>query len=196
MYLLPFKCQGDTKRQRISEVNVAKTLLKATNFNKDSVHTQCILFKNVGDVFATDVMYLSNCLNKYFKTIRYDVDSLMKQKMIRIDDLVKNLGSTFWALSATCTRIDIVFNLYKEKSIKSNKRDRQSDGKGILTNVCPLIQPLSVEMKKFWALFDNKVSFQQIFIKWMKESQNEHTCLFLGGTHSEDETMHWRHATG
>ena len=77
MYLLPFNCQRDTKRQRISEVNVAKTLLKATNFNKDSVHTQCILFKNVGDVFAADVMYLSNCLNKSFKTIRYDVDSLM-----------------------------------------------------------------------------------------------------------------------
>ena len=99
------------------------------------------------------------------------------------------LGSTFRALSTTCTCIDIVFNLYKEKSIKSNKRDRQSDGKGILTNVCPLNQPLSVEMKKIWALFDNKVLFQQIFIKWMKESQNEHTCVFLGGSHSEDETM-------
>ena len=49
--------------------------------------------------------------------------------MIRIVDLVfhdllKNLGSTFQYLPATCTRIDIVLDLYKEKSIKSNGRDR------------------------------------------------------------------------
>ena len=80
-------------------------------------------------------------------------------------DLVRNLGSTFQSLSVTCTRIDIVFDLYKEKSIKSNERDRRSDGKGVLTNVYTLDQPLSVEMKKFWALSDNKVSLQQILIK-------------------------------
>ena len=71
------KCQGGTKEYCISEVNFAKTLLKAANFNKDSVHTQRILFKNVVDVFAGDVMYHSYCLNKYFKKFRYDVDSLM-----------------------------------------------------------------------------------------------------------------------
>ena len=31
----------------------------------------------MGDVFAADVMYHSNCLNKYFKKFCYDVDSLM-----------------------------------------------------------------------------------------------------------------------
>ena len=72
-----FKCQGDSKWYRISEVNVAKTLLKAASFNKDSVHTQCILFKIVGDVFAADVMYHSNCLNKNFKKFCHDVNSLM-----------------------------------------------------------------------------------------------------------------------
>ena len=80
-------------------------------------------------------------------------------------DLVRNLGSTFQSLSVTCTCIDIVFDLYKEKSIKSNEHDRRSDGKGVLTNVCTLDQPLPVEMKKFWALSDNKVSLQQILIK-------------------------------
>ena len=54
--------------------------------------------------------------------------------MIRIGDLVfhstvKNLGSTFQSLSATCTRIDIAFDLYKEKSTKSDEPDQQSDGK-------------------------------------------------------------------
>ena len=74
-------------RYRISEVNVAKTLLKAAKFVKDSVHTQYILFKNVGDVFAVDVMYHCNCLNKYFKKVLSDVDFIMpfeKQDDIRI----------------------------------------------------------------------------------------------------------------
>ena len=104
-------------------------------------------------------------------------------------DLVRNLGSTFQSRSVTCTRIDIMFDLYKEKSIKSNERDRRSDGKGVLTNVCTLDQPLPVEMKKFWALSDNKVSLQQILIKWMKESQIDHTFVFIVGSLSEHETM-------
>ena len=39
----------------------------------------------------------------------------------------------FLSLSATRTRIDIVFDLYKEKSIKSHERDRGIDNKDILT---------------------------------------------------------------
>ena len=64
-------------RYCINEVNIAKTLLKAAKFVKGSIHTQCILFKNVGDVFAADVMYHCNCMNKYFKKVLYDVDFLM-----------------------------------------------------------------------------------------------------------------------
>ena len=44
-------------------------------------------------------------------------------------------------------------------------------------------------MEKFCALFDNDVSLQQIFIKLMKESQTDHTRVFIGVSHSEDETM-------
>ena len=34
------KCQGDTKKFRICEKSAAKTLLKAANFNKNSVYTR------------------------------------------------------------------------------------------------------------------------------------------------------------
>ena len=92
IFLNQFKYQSNTKRYRTSEVNVAKTLLKAAKFNKNNVHTQCILLKNVGDVFAADVMYHSNCLNKYFKKFRYDVDSLMA---FEIEDDKDRLEDTF-----------------------------------------------------------------------------------------------------
>ena len=64
----------------------------------------------------------------------------------KVPVLVKNLGSTFRPLSATCTRMDIVFDLSKEKSVKSYERHRRSNGK---CNVSTLDQPLPVEMKKF-----------------------------------------------
>ena len=79
--------RNQLSRYRISEVNVAKILLKAAKFVKGSVHAQCILFKNVGDVFAADAVYHCNCLNKYFKKVLYDVDFLMAfeiQDYIRI----------------------------------------------------------------------------------------------------------------
>ena len=76
---------------------------------------------------AADVMYHWNCLKKYFQNFCNDVDFFtafeIEDDMV-FHDLVKNLGSTFQYLPATCTRIDIVLDLYKEKSIKSNGRDR------------------------------------------------------------------------
>ena len=55
------KCQGDNKRLRICETRRAKLLLSAVKFNKDDVHTRCILYKVPGNVFAADVMYHKKC---------------------------------------------------------------------------------------------------------------------------------------
>ena len=112
-----------------------------------------------------------------------------KQKLSTFQDLVKALWSTFTALSVTCNRIDIVFNLYKKNSIKSHERSRRSEDKGIPTTVGRLDQPLPVEMKKFWPLSSNKVSFQQIFIKWVTENQPDSRCIYLGGSHKDDVTI-------
>ena len=112
-----FKRQGDTKRYPISEVNVAKTLVNTVNFNKDSLHTQCILFKNVGDVFAADVMYNSDCLNKYFKIILYGVDSLMT---FQIEDDKGWLEDTFKQILAS-------MDISKHGYILSDGRDLMNE---------------------------------------------------------------------
>ena len=74
-------------------------------------------------------------------------------------------------------------------SIKSHERSRRSEDKGIPTTVGRLDQPLPVEMKKFCPLSSNKVSFQQIFIKWVTENQPDSRCIYLGGSHKDDETI-------
>ena len=105
-------------------------------------------------------------------------------------DWWRTCGQLFLSLSAACTHTDIVFDLHKETNIKSYERDRQSDGKGVLTKVCILNQPLPVKMKNFWALSDNKVYFQQIFIQ-MDERVTDRTylCKFYGRSHCEDSTL-------
>ena len=48
------KCQGNMKRFWNESSEVAGRLLKAANFNKET-----------GDVWAKDIMYHNNCMNKY-----------------------------------------------------------------------------------------------------------------------------------
>ena len=107
-----------------------------------------------------------------------------KQKFKTFLDLFKSLWSTFKNILATCSQMDIVLDLYRESSIKLHERDRRSKVKGIATDIYQLDQPLPVKMHKFWPLSKNKVSFQRIFIKWVKECQKNDSCtIFFGGAH-------------
>lgn len=105
------KNQGETKRSRVETAEKADCLLKAVNFNKDEVHTRMIFFKEVGDVFAGDVMYHKNCLNKYLNQFERDIEKLLagnfgnnqETNIIKeaFDELVQslNLGTNGYAVS-------------------------------------------------------------------------------------------------
>ena len=53
----------DSNRYRLSEPKSAKLFLSAHNFNKDAVHTRCILYQTVKDHFTADLMYQKNCMS-------------------------------------------------------------------------------------------------------------------------------------
>ena len=82
-----------------------------------------------------------------------------KLKLKTFSDLAAQLWSTFQGLSRTCIRTDIVFDLYRESSIKGSERKRRSKTAGIYTTVAKGDLPLPVEFDKFWSLSSNKVSF-------------------------------------
>ena len=48
-------------------------------------------------------------------------------------------------------------------------------------------QALPVEMDKFWPLSQNKVSFQQFFIKWLLAKDTSGKTIYLGGNNTPDE---------
>ena len=80
-----------------------------------------------------------------------------------------HVWNTFQSISATCTRIDIIFDLYYDQSIKASKRRRRAKNDGIVTFITNLDQPLPVEMDKFWGVSKNKVALQQAFIQFITE---------------------------
>ena len=55
-----------SERYRISELKTGKTrasrFLSAFKYNGDEVSTKCIFLKSIGDIFAADIYYHSNCL--------------------------------------------------------------------------------------------------------------------------------------
>ena len=66
----------------------------------------------------------------------------------------------FHRLAKDCERIDILFDLYHQKSIKENKQNCKGKQAGILTYVSHDDQALPVKMDRFLLLSLNKVSFQ------------------------------------
>ena len=98
------------------------------------------------------------------------------------------MWSTFTYLSESCSRTDIVFDIYLPNSIKEHERNRHKTTQGILTNITRFDQPLPVDMDKFWSLNENKVNFQQFFIKWVKETYSNSEPVYLCGSYVDDMT--------
>ena len=98
-------------------------------------------------------------------------------------DFVQNLWKTFCYLSKDAKRIDIIFDLYIDDSIKQFERNRRSKSESIETTIKRNDQPLPKELDKFWASNENKMKLQQHFIKYVLETYNEEKVVYLGGSH-------------
>lgn len=111
-----------------------------------------------------------------------------KMKLQTYEDFVKVLWKTFSTLSNNCVRTDIIFDLYLQQSIKQDERIRRSKSDPIETKIGSIKQQLPVEMDRFWASSDNKMRFQQAFIKWITSHCQFDVPVFLGGASAADIT--------
>ena len=113
---------------------------------------------------------------------------IKKQNLKTYNDFFTCLWKTFISLSETCNRVDIVFDVYNEQSIKGSDRRRRTKVEGIETIITGFDQPLPVELDRFWPVSKNKNAFQQPSTQWTLkkvESENFEKLLFLGGSHKE-----------
>ena len=88
-----------------------------------------------------------------------------KKNLISYKDFFKLLWKTL--VSIGCNRINIVFDVSLEQSIKQDELSGRSKLEPIDTNISSNKQQLLVEMDRFFTSSDNKMKFQQTFIDWM-----------------------------
>ena len=102
------------------------------------------------------------------------------------EDFFKALWRTFSSLSKGCSRI--VFDVYLRHSIKQGERNWRSKRDPIETNITSVKQQLPVEMDRFWSSSENKMKFQQSFIKWACCNCVSEVPIYLGGAGEENVT--------
>ena len=73
------KFQGVKKKSRVEEAERADCLMKAARFNKDDVYTRMIFMKEIGDVFASDVMGHQNCMRNYLLKFERAIEKMLSQ---------------------------------------------------------------------------------------------------------------------
>ena len=103
-------------------------------------------------------------------------------------DFFKHLLSTFQSIFETSQRIDIVFDLYLDQSIKQGERNRRENKDCIENTIKSANQTLPIEMAMFWGSSSNKMQLKQIFISWLLENYKGSRPIFLGGAKRDDIT--------
>ena len=103
-----------------------------------------------------------------WKSIRttYLVDVMANIRKIRIKglrtfaDFCSSFLNMLLAICKNATRIDLVFDSYKEGSVKDTERSRRSTMKPIEISMIAEDTPLPVNMDAFWASVSNKAKLQ------------------------------------
>ena len=111
-----------------------------------------------------------------------------KMMLTTYEDYFKALWRTFSSLSKDCSQIDIVFDVYLRHSIKQGERNRRSKLDPTETNITSIKQQLPVEMDRFSSSSENKMKFQQLFIKWACYNYLSNVPIYLGGAGEENVT--------
>ena len=114
--------------------------------------------------------------------------STKKMMLATYEDFFKALWRTFSSLSKGCSQIDIVFDVYLRHSIKHGERNRRSKLDPIETSITSVKQQLAVEMDRFWSPLENKLKFQQSFIKYKCCNCVSEVPIYLGGAGEENVT--------
>ena len=124
---------------------------------------------------------------------------IKKQKLNSYNDIFGSLWSTFSNLATSCERIDIVFDVYVDHSVKGSERRRRATVEGIQTMISDFDQILPAETERFWSLSANKTALQQLFIQWILKQvkhSNFDKVLYLGGSHKENDAICLSHTNG
>ena len=82
--------------------------------------------------------------------------SIKKMGLHTFSELAESLSSSILATAAECTRIYIIFYVYRESSINQMERARRSSYEQITVDIMSDNQKLNVDFAMFWGSILNK----------------------------------------
>ena len=103
-------------------------------------------------------------------------------------DLAKHLSASFTTLAKDSARLDIVFDLYLDASIKQEEHLRRSKDKATEVKKFQLPSGATSYHGWFWASSSNKMQLQKICIKCVIDTYDGTEPVYLGGANDEDMT--------
>ena len=120
-----------------------------------------------------------------------------KGKVKTFGDALLEIWKSCVEMIEHCKRTDFVFDLYLVNNIKSLERRRRAAGESIRIVFIHIDQELTSahqsnkqpsNFEKFWALMENKISLQQLFITWIPETYKGNVLVHLGDYCIDDKS--------
>ena len=96
-------------------------------------------------------------------------------------DLAVALTAMITNTACNCEQIHIVFDIYKEDSIKNVERKRRGKSKQmVVLDVISPNQKVPVVLENFWASSVSKTAFQAFYVEWLPTNYKGNKALYLG----------------
>lgn len=105
-------------------------------------------------------------------------------KLKTYEEFVGSIWRAICQASHKSERVDIVFDVYKEKSVKGFERSKRSRKQPVEYGAPNDSTPLPVDTDAYWASSKNKELLQSYFVDWIsrkKDSVTASVLIYLGG---------------
>ena len=150
-------------------------LERALEGKLEHLPTKIILSSDKKSVIVVDFML---CAKKV--GIKKDKVKTYGEFCQKVQDMIMNL-------SKDCQRIDIVFDIYLENSIKASARKSRKKSIGpIPISINRDDEQIPSAIDSFWASKSNKEALQMHYIKWVIKNYSGEMPIYLGGSLSGD----------
>ena len=108
---------------------------------------------------------------------------MKKMGLHTFGELAESLSKSILATGSESTRIDIIFYVYQQSSIKQMERAQRSSSEQITITIRSDNQKLPVDLDMFWSSMLNKVRLQEYSFKWMLQNVKSDKEIFFGGVY-------------
>ena len=119
--------------------------------------------------------------NRFMALVRKVPLKKLEPPVKTFHDLALALTGIITNTACNCEEIHIVFDTYKEDSIKNVERKRRGKSKQmVVLDVVSPNQKVPVLLENFWASSISKTAFQAFYVEWLTINYQGNKALYLG----------------